>query len=287
MRAPFAFLALAALILSGCGPQPAATPNAAQAAAANAPAPVPADATAIRGQVSIEGLSDLPRGLELRLRLLDMSDPSIAPPVVAERVEPAPSSLPYRYALPFDAGKITEDRRYGIEANLQTGGVALYGSPKPATVLTQGAGREANLVLTRGSVAAADIAPADQLNQEFEALEGSIGGLRRLVGERINADVTIGWDAFADGADVRFARENVDYGAAGSASFRFAYKDGQPWVIARDQGGVLSLVGWDADGQLVLNRHADGGQLDEAAIEELREQAARLHAIVKPRAARD
>jgi uncharacterized lipoprotein YbaY len=285
MRALLFVATVAVFSLAGCGQQAAAPPPAAtQAPVANAPSAVPANATAVRGEVSIEGLSALPGKLELRLRLLDMSDPSIAPPIVAERIEPAPNGLPYRYALPYEQSKIDPARSYVIEASLQASGAMLYGTPVPVAVLTQGGGKQAKLVLTRGSFSAADMAPADLLKQAFDALETSIGGMERLTGERINADVTIGWDGFAEGDDVRFARENVDYGDAGSASLRYGYRGGKPWVIAREQKGVLSLVGWGEQGDVLLNRHADGEQLDEAQIAELREQAERLYSIVKARA---
>ncbi len=271
--------------LAACGQQSAPSPTAAQAPAG--PPPVDAAATAIRGQVMIDGQTTLPpRGVELRLRLLDMTDPSIAPPVVAERVEPAPAGLPYRYALPYDPAKIDAERRYVVEGSLLTAGVMLYGTPAPAPVLGQGAGNQADLRLTRGGAAASDIAPADLLWQEFEALETASGGMRRLVGERTEGDVMIGWDAFAEERDVRLARENVDYGEAGSASFRFAYKGGQPWVVVREQGGVETRLGWNDAGEVLLNRKGDEA-LDEAEIAELREQSERLYRTVKARADRD
>jgi len=286
MRALLCIASIALLTLAGCKqppPPPSAAELAEAARLANAPPPVAANVPALRGAVSIVGTTTLPPTLDLRLRLLDMSDPSIAPPVVAERIEPAPKTLPYSYALPYEPSKIGADRTYVIEASLLAGGAMLYGTPAPTAVLSNGAGNQADLVLARGGFSAAESAPADLLKVAFEALEGSIGGMERLTGERINDDVTIGWDGFAAAGDVRFARENVDYGDAGSASLRYGYKDGKPWVIAREQKGVTSLLGWGDDGAVVLNRHGDGGQLDEAAIDDLRSQAERLYGIVKAR----
>ncbi len=274
-----------AAALAACGQQ-AAPPPAATTQPAGPP-PVDASATAIRGQVMIDGQTTLPpRGVELRLRLLDMTDPSIAPPVVAERVEPAPAGLPYRYALPYDPAKIDSERKYVVEGSLLTAGVVLYGTPVPAAVLGQGAGSQADLRLTRGGNAAADVAPADLLWQAFEEVEAASGGMRRLVGERTEGDVMIGWDAFAEERDVRLARENVDYGDAGSASFRFAYKDGKPWVVVREQGGVEARLGWNDAGEVLLNRKGDE-TLDETEIASLRAQSERLYGIVKARADRD
>ena len=119
-----------------------------------------------------------------------------------------------------------------------------------------------------------DLAPADVLKNDFEALENSIGGMTRLTGSRIENNVTVGWDAFAQDGAVRFVREAIDYGDAGTASFRYAYKDGKPWVIAREQGGTVTLVGWSADGSLLLNRVGENnGGTSEAEVAKLRKMA--------------
>jgi putative lipoprotein len=280
MRAPL-FIALSlALGLTACNQQQQPPAPREQAQQIAGPAPVPADAPAVRGQINIAGLTDLPRGLQLRLRLLDMSDPAAVPPVVAERIEPAPGSLPYTFALPYDPAAIAAEGRYVVEAALLADQFVMYGTPIPTPVLTNGGGDRINVELTRGGTVAQDVSPADVLLAEFEALEASIGGMRRLTGERIEGDTTRGWDAFADDAGVRFAREVVDYGEAGTAEFRFAYRNGEPWVIARQQRDTLTLVGWGDDGSLLLNRvgEANGGA-DEAEVTRLRGMAEELHKI--------
>src|SRR5690606_15290261 len=108
-------------------PPPAPAPQSA-ANTIPTPDPVAADATALRGQLTIAGLSELPRGLQLRLRLLDMTDPSVVPPVVAERSEPAPSGLPHRFALPYDPAAINPDGRYVLEAALLADQFVMYGT---------------------------------------------------------------------------------------------------------------------------------------------------------------
>jgi uncharacterized lipoprotein YbaY len=277
MRAPMILAVTLAFGLAACNnqsPPPAAPPPPA------GPAPVAEDATAIRGQMTIDGLTELPRGLQLRLRLLDMSDPSVVPPVVAERVEPAPGSLPYRFALPFDPAAIDDSGRYVVEAALLSDQFVMYGTPQPVPALTNGADRNINLRLTRGGAAAPVVAPAEALRSEFEALERSIGAMTRISGERIDGNTTIGWDAFVDGDDVRFAREVVDYGSAGTASFRYAYRGGQPWVVAREQGGTLTLLGWGEDGGILLNRTGEeNGGVDAAEAEKLHKMAADVHRI--------
>lgn len=281
MRAPI-YLALSAVFaLTGCGQQSGPAQPAQPAAATQgpaAPAAVPASAVAIRGSLSIDGLSQLPRTLQLRLRLLDMSDPSIVPPVVAERIEPAPGILPYTYALPYTESAINPDGKYVIEATLVTGDVVLYGTPAPVAVLTQGASGRADIAMARGGgLPAPNIAPADLLKQDFDKLERSIGGMKRFNGERIENDITVGWDAFADSSGIRFARQVIDYDKQGTVSFKFAYKDGKPWVLVREQRGVSAYIGWGPDGSLLLNRDNNDKQMDEAKIGELRAMAEALY----------
>jgi putative lipoprotein len=280
MRAPLLFITLSLVVgLTACNQQQPPAPRQ-QTPQIAGPPPVPADAPAVRGQISIGGLTDLPRGLQLRMRLLDMSDPSQVPPVLAERLEPAPPSLPYTFALPYDPAAIAPDGRYVVEAALLADQFVMYGTPIPPAVLTNGSGDRINVELTRGGSVAQDVSPADVLRAEFEALEASIGGMTRLTGERIDGNTTRGWDAFADASGVRFAREVVDYGDAGTAEFRFAYRNGEPWVIARQQGNTLTLVGWGDDGGLLLNRVGENnGGAEEAEVTRLRGMAAELHKL--------
>ena len=287
MRAPLVIAISAVLLLVGCGQQ-SGNNQAQQTQVKKAPAgppPVPASATAVRGSLSIDGLNDLPGSLSLRLRLLDMSDPSIVPPVVAERLEPAPPTLPYTYALPYESASINAEGKYVMEAALVTGDVVLYGTDNPPAVLAQGAPDRADIALVRGGgLPAPNIPPADLLRQDFDKLERSIGGMKRFSGESIEDDITVGWDAFADSNGVRFARQVVDYPKTGQVSFRFAYQNGQPWVLVREQRGVTAYVGWGKDGSLVLNRDNNDRPMEEAEIAELKSMAEKLYAQASAKA---
>lgn len=284
-------LAVVAALLSGCGasetppaqaPAQASSASAPAAAPAPAPAAAPQFATAISGELMVEGLNELPPGFELSVRLLDLSDPSQVPPVVAELLGPAPSILPHRFSLPYDATKIVETGRYGVLAALVVQGVPLYSSPAPAPVLTEGNGTSVSLSLVRGGAQAdTQIAPTEKMKQDFGSLERSIGGLKRITGERITDDVTVGWDAFLSDAGVRFAREQVDFGDAGTASLKYAFKDGRPWVVVREQRGRTTWLGWNEAGELMLNEGPDG-PIDAAEAERLRAGAAEVAALAKP-----
>lgn len=269
------------LALLGCNSDTPATATqggapAAQAAAAAEPA------VAIRGQLNAE-VDKLPPGLALRLRLLDTTDPTAGAVVVSEATQPAPSAFPARYVLGYDAARIDPARSYAIDAAVMADTVMLFSTPAPTAVLTQGAGSEPALALARGGQPSLDIPPAERLRKDFEALEASIGGLRRVAGERIDEAVTIGWDAFFDDSGVRVARENVDFGDAGSAAFRYAYHLGQPWVVVREQGGVTTMVGWDKDGTVLINETSDGQTLDDADVQALK---ARAEVLLKATAGR-
>lgn len=275
-------LFVAVLGVSACGQNGGANQQGSTATTQAGPPPVAADAVAVRGTVTIDGLAALPPKLlpqiKLRLRLLDMSDPSVVPPVVAERLEPAPARLPYSYALPYAAADINPEGRYAFEAALVSGADVLYGTPEPVAVLTQGAGAQANVALARGGgLPAPDIAPADLIRQDFAKVERSIGGMRKISGESIDETTTRAWDAFLDSSGVRFARQVVDYEKGGVISYRFAYRGDEPWVIARDRGGAVLMIGWGKDGSLQLNRDSNDREASESEIAELREMAIALH----------
>lgn len=276
MRKSLPLSLLAALALSACGGEsspPPATPTAAAPVAA-----APVTGPALRGSIAVKDLARLPAGIQLNLKLLDITDPAAVPVVVTESTQPAPSSLPADVALAFDPSKIDQSRRYALQVSLMAETMVLYGTAQPVPVLTEGA-RASGLALelVRGGQPAVDIPPADKLKIDFAKLESEIGGLRRIKGERLEEEIAVGWDAFVDASgQIRMAREQVDYGDAGSAEFRYAYQGGQPWVVERKQGGVKTLVGWNAEGQVVLNE-----QGAEAASEEdlaaLRTRAADLY----------
>ena len=284
-------LAVVAALLSACGApetpsaqQAAPAAPAAPASVAVAPAATPQFDTAISGELIVEGLNELPPGFELSVRLLDLTDPSQVPPVVAELSGPAPSILPHRFSLPYDASKIVEGGRYGVLAALVVQGVPLYSSAAPAPVLTEGNGSSVSLSLVRGGAQAdTQIAPTEKMKQDFAALERSIGGLKRIAGERITDDVTVGWDAFISDAGVRFAREQVDFGDAGTASLKYAFQEGRPWVIVREQRGRTTWLGWNDAGELMLNEGPDG-PIDVAEAERLRAGAAEVMAQAQARA---
>lgn len=284
----FALLPLsAALALAACGgDQPAApAPSAAKAPAAAPAAATPVTGPKVSGSLSVDGVSQLPGGIELVTKLFDVTDPAAVPVLVSERKIPAPRILPTGFEVGYDPAQVDQAKKYAVEVALSTDGIVLYGTPAPAPVLTQGAPSEGlSLVLVQGGKPVTTVSPPEQLKLDFKALEANLGALRRLTGERLDEQVAIGWDAFVDtvSGQVRMAREQVETAEGGTTAYRFAYQGGQPWVVERKQGGTTTLLGWTSDGQLILNEKG-AETAGEQEIEQLKQRALALYATAAAR----
>ncbi|MBK9493642.1 MAG: hypothetical protein BWZ07_01011 [Alphaproteobacteria bacterium ADurb.BinA280] len=276
-------LTMSVAFLAACGDAsaPASKPAAIAPAQTAATPAAPQFATAINGDLRVSGLTQLPKGIQLSIRLLDFSDPSQVAPVVAEINEPAPALLPHRFRLGYDAGKINAEGRYAVQAALLAGTAPLYSTAQPMPVLTQGAGEQVVLELVRGGAeAATQMAPTDKLKKDFAELEGKIGGFRRVMGERIDEKVTIGWDAFVSTDGVRFAREQIDTGESSAISFKYAFVNGKPMAILREHRNIVTWLGWDASGTLILNDR-QGAPISDAEVADLQQQAMALYGLAK------
>jgi uncharacterized lipoprotein YbaY len=277
----------AALALAACGddrPAPAAT-AAAPAAAAAAPAATPITGPKVSGSFTVTGVSQLPDGIELAVRLLDVTDPAAVPAQVSERVTAAPRILPSGFEVGYDPAQIDPARKYAVEVALRTDGIVLYGTPAGVPVLTEGAPTNGLAVtLVQGGKPVSTIAPPEQLKLDFQALETHLGSLRRITGERLDEQVAIGWDAFVDtvSGQVRMAREQVETAEGGNTAYRFAYQGGQPWVVERKQGGTTTLLGWTSDGQLILNEKGSETASEEE-VEQLKQRALALYSTAAAR----
>ncbi|NLB14169.1 MAG: hypothetical protein GX826_09160, partial [Gammaproteobacteria bacterium] len=99
--------AAVALALAACGGQSdaPASANGGSAASTAQPAVPQVNGPAIEAQVEIDQLASLPPGLTLVLKLVDITDSTNLPVVVAESSTPAPAALPLRVALPYDPAR--------------------------------------------------------------------------------------------------------------------------------------------------------------------------------------
>ena len=272
-----------ALALSACGgDKPAPTPTTAAAPVAGVPAPTPLTGPKVSGSFTVPGINNLPAGLELAVKLLDVTDPAAVPTVVAERVTQSPRILPSGFEIGYDPAQIDATHKYVVVVVLQADGLVLYGTAEQTPVLTEGATSQGlTLTLVQGGKAVTQLAPPDQLKADFKELEAKLGALRRLTGERMDESISVGWDAFVDNSSgqVLMAREQVEVAEAGKTAYRFAYQGGQPWYIERKAGGSVSLLGWTSEGQLILNE----ASLSDAEVEQLKQRALSLYATAAAR----
>ncbi len=208
----------------------------------------------------------LPEGAVVTVRLLDGTR-SDAPPTEVLAVPVASTgSLPMAYSLPYDPKSIDRIATYLVDANVTLNGQLLFLTQARLPVLTQGAGSTKDIPLIQGLALTAPVTEADEAKRLFADLQAQLGAMKRLVGDRIVGETTIGWDAFSDSTGVRMVRENVVYGEGGDkATLRFAYRDGKPWVATKEQGGGKTMVAWDKFGNVVLREVERGGSTSEAS----------------------
>jgi hypothetical protein len=217
--------------------------------------------------------------------LLDVTDPTAVPTLVAERVTQSPRILPSGFEIGYDPAQIDATRKYVVTVALQADGLVLYGTPTQTPVLSEGAANQGlALTLVQGGKAVTELAPPDQLKADFKALADKLGALRRITGERMEESVSVGWDAFVDdgSGQVLFAREKVEVAESGVTAYRYAYQGGQPWVIERKSGGTTTMVGWTTDGQLILN-DIGGAPASDSDVEALKQRALAVYSTAAAR----
>lgn len=267
MRNYLSIALLASLTLAGCNRSeqvaPASTPNATTPAAT---APNQAK-DAITGVLRTRdgALAELPAGAVVTVRLLDGTRSDAPPAEVLAKPVVSTGTLPMPYSLTFDPKTVERMATYLIDANITLNGQLLFLTPDRLPVLTQGAGNTMDIPLIQGLVVTAPVTEADDAKRLYADLEAQLGAMKRLTGDRIVGDITIGWDAFADRTGVRVVRENVDYGdAGGKASLKYAYRDGKLWVAVKEQGASKTMIVWDKFGNLLLREVTSDGETSEA-----------------------
>jgi uncharacterized lipoprotein YbaY len=255
--------ALAALSLAACGGGPSGVPS--------------ITATAVTGQL----VSDQPERLSgqaiATLTLFDITGGQGQHVRITESTQPL-DAVPGPFRLPIDPKQLNPMRAYGIAVTVLDQGTVRYVTAQPVPVLTRGQPAELDVPLVaalRQAVMDATVA----FKREYQEFEDRLGGFSqitlssRLVGPEGN-QTGISGDAFTDETGVRMVRENLALpNDGGRVERRFAFKDGRLWV-ARTANGDRIMLGWDANGQLVLAER--NGRPDESAKafeEELRKAA--------------
>jgi len=120
-------------------------------ATSSTPAPAPAAAPlVVSGTVSYRERIALDPAAEVRVQLLDVSRMDAPSVVLAEqRIRADGRQPPFAYTLQVDAARIDPRMRYAVAARIVRGEQLLFINDTQYSVLTQGQGTRADLVLVR------------------------------------------------------------------------------------------------------------------------------------------
>lgn len=113
--------------------------------------PVPPQIT---GMVSHRSGETIPPGSILEIRLLDITEEA---PRMLDRIQmETKGQIPFRFSFPYQKKQIEEDRRYGLEADINFVDVNLYYTREPVEVLSNGLHKDLALILVKGPKPAGD-----------------------------------------------------------------------------------------------------------------------------------
>lgn len=248
-------LLAASLFLTACGNSGTDKPQ--TAAKAQAPAP-----TSVTGTVSLKTPIPLTTAAHLKLQLVNVTlKPSVA---IAQSNSPI-SAVPAPFELAFDPSKIDQNAFYVLEIAIADG-ERNFVAPRQYPVVTKGAPAKVEVVL------AAEPTPSEKLDAEYASLERAIGAMKIARGASEDETSTTAWDGFFDSSGLRYVREITDYGDKGRINTYFAYRDGKPMAVVKEnvpamatRPNAVTRAGWNDQGVLVLKTKRDGSTTTELA----------------------
>lgn len=254
--------AIAALaLLGGCN-------NADQSAApGQAATPAIAPGSTITGTVTLREPVAVAAG-KLDIKLVDIATPELP---VAEKVVDANGMPPFNFSIDFEPARISAARTYVVNVVL-TDGERRFMPALNSPVLTQGAGTTTQVVLI------AEPTAGEKAKESFEKLKSAIGGMRKVEGTYTTETASIGWDAFYEGGVVRYIRVNTVFDEGGRSAVHYAYQDGKLMAVEERRG---ASVGWDGNGQVTWNQRPGGETVDEAGLEAMKAEAARVQQMAQ------
>lgn len=262
-RLVWSLMSVAALALAGCGNSSQSSQGGAEGGNA---AQTPAQANQVTGQVSVPEGSNVSSAAKLDLTLIDVSQQD-SKPLATKTVEPA-NTLPISFELPFNAADVNPAGVYVLQAVL-TDGERTY-KPRLQTPVLNGkpsTGLSVQLFPEQ--------TPGEKELAAFTSVQKQIGGMKISSGTKLEDKVSRGWQVFRQAGDVKFIREEVDYGDKGFTSTDYAYKDGKPWVVVQQKKSSKDAkptsterAAWTADGTLVLKTNDQGGKSSPLADDE-------------------
>jgi putative lipoprotein len=272
-------MSVAALALAGCNN----TANPSESMGSTAPAAAKTAAAAAQIPSQVSGTITLRAGspppsanATLVLNLVDVSSTATGSAPLASKTSPA-GAFPQPFTLSFNPAEVKPGDLYVIQATL-TDGDRKYTMPIQAPVLAKGSKNDGVAIEL-----VAEQTPSEKILAEFAEAKAQIGGMKISHGTKLEANDSRGWQLFRQAGEVKYIREEVDYGDKGYTSTDYAYKDGKPWAIVQEtkasrdgKPSAIDRAGWSEDGTLVLKQHQVGSDvqpLDPAAAGTLKKQA--------------
>ncbi|WP_114239501.1 YbaY family lipoprotein [Dyella sp. C9] len=268
-RLVWSLMSVAALALAGCGNSSDSSQNATQGGETPASTGTPAKANAITGSITLRDASQqVSPAAKLVLTLVDVSAQD-ATPLATKTVDSA-NTFPLSFELPFNPADVNPAGLYVLKADLVDGD-RHYTPPLQTQVLTKGAPTQVSIQLVAEQTA------GEKEFAAFTAVQKQIGGMKISNGTKLDDKVSRGWQVFREAGEVKFIREQVDYGDKGFTSTDYAYKDGKPWVVVQQKKSSKDAkptsterAAWAQDGSLVLKTEDSNGKTsplgdDEAA----------------------
>ena len=273
-------MSVAALALAGCSNAPNSsqqTDSAAPASANTAAATAPQVKNEVSGTISLRAGSPQPSAnATLVVNLVDVSSTAVGSAPLASKTAPA-GSFPQTFKLTFNPAEVKPNDLYVIQAIL-TDGDRSYSMPIQAPVLAKGSKNDGVVIEL-----VAEQTPSEKILADFAEAKAQIGGMKISHGTKLEANDSRGWQLFRQAGEVKYIREEVDYGDKGYTSTDYAYKNGKPWAIVQEtkanrdgKPSAIDRAGWSDDGTLVLKQHQVGSDvqaLDPAAAATMKKQA--------------
>lgn len=263
-RLVWSLMSVAALALAGCGNSSPSSDGGAEGGNA---AQTPAQANQVTGQVTLQDGATVSADAKLELTLTDVHDQD-GKPLASKTIQPANVS-PLSFELPFNAADVDPQGVYVIQAVL-TDGERTY-KPRLQTPVLNGKPATGLAIQLF-----AEQTPGEKELAAFTAVQKQIGGMKISNGTKLEDKVSRGWQVFRQNGEVKFIREDVDYGDKGFNSTDYAYKDGKPWVVVQQKKSSKDAkpssterAAWSADGTAILKTNEQGGKTSPLADDEV------------------
>ncbi|WP_266170819.1 YbaY family lipoprotein [Dyella subtropica] len=275
-RLVWSLMSVAALALAGCNSSDKSQPAAQGGEPATAAAGPAAKANAVSGTVTLRDAAQLSPQAKLEIKLIDVTAQD-APPLASKTIDPA-ASMPQSFELDFNPADVNPADIIIVQAVL-TDGDRRYTAPLQSPVLTKGAASQVSIQLV------GEQTPGEKQLAAFNGVQKQIGGMKITPGQKLEANVSRSWQVFREAGEVKFIREQVDYGDKGFTSTDYGFKDGKPWVVVQQKKASKDAkptsterAGWNGEGALVLKQTQAGSKTevlgdDEAASLQKQAQA--------------